>query len=456
MIKVDIENEGLAHEIYEFIRILFPSYERENFMYVNYYNNLFTLKSDTYNFEFTIDKSDNLQRNIKKKLIEAINNNNLKVPDWGVLHGIRPLKLAYKLLNEKGEKNAKDILKFEYKVSAKKIKLMFEIINIQKEIIDKHKNNYSIYVHIPFCPTKCTYCSYQTLNSNSQLVDKYVEKIITEIRSESRFLRKNPSSIYIGGGTPTSIGVENLENIIKELKFNFGTTEEFTVEAGRVETLDNDMINMLYNYGVDRISINPQSMNEKTIKKINRTNSVKEFINCYDRARDKFKNINMDLIIGLEDETEQEFLTSLNSVIDLEPTNITIHSLSIKNGTQYLKTDKKTNINSDLNDTVISILKQKKYNPYYLYRQKRIIGGNENIGYSLSGYECIYNIMMIQEFQDIWGFGMSSTSKIHLENGKFEQIANFRDIKEYLIRSDEIFEKKLKLIDENRSKYETK
>lgn len=446
MIKIEIENQGLVHEIYEFLRIIFPSYERENFMCVKIEDKLLKINSDKYNFVIPIKKSTNLQRYLKLELINQLKENQLEIPKWGVLHGIRPLKLIYNLLKDKDEEDVRNYLKNEYSISDEKINLAYEILNIQNNIINENIDNYSVYVHIPFCPSKCTYCSYQTLNSKSSMVDDYVKKIVEEIELESKYLNKNPSSIYIGGGTPTSIGINNLNTIIETIRDSFGDTIEFTVEAGRVETLTDEMIEMLSNHDVDRISINPQSMNFKTVKSINRINSIEEFIECYNKAKPKFKDINMDLIIGLEDETEEDFMNSLESVIKLNPTNITVHSLALKNGTDYLKNQNVSNFNINFNNEVISKLKENNYNPYYLYRQKRIIGGNENIGYSIKGHECIYNIMMIQELHDIWGFGMGATSKLHINSEKFEQIPNFRSMREYLSRNKEVSDKKLKVL----------
>ncbi|WP_320635478.1 radical SAM protein, partial [Peptoniphilus sp.] len=269
MIKIEIENQGLVHEIYEFLRIIFPSYERENFMCVKIEDELLKINSDKYNFVIPIKKSTNLQRYLKLELINQLKENQLEVPKWGVLHGIRPLKLIYNLLKDMDEDDVRNYLKKEYSISDEKINLAYEILNIQKDIISENIDNYSVYVHIPFCPSKCTYCSYHTLNSKSSMVEDYVNKLIEEIEFESKYLNKNPSSIYIGGGTPTSIGVKNLNTIIETLKYSFGDTIEFTVEAGRVETLTDEMIEMLSNHDVDRISINPQSMNFKTVKSIN-------------------------------------------------------------------------------------------------------------------------------------------------------------------------------------------
>lgn len=443
MIEVKLNNQALSHEIFEFLRILFPSYERENFMIATINNDVFTIQSDECIINIQIKESENLQRFLKKSIIEELTKNNYKTPEWGVLHGIRPLKLTYELIQDNGHLKAAEILKNEYLISNNKIELMFETIANQSNIIFENKDNYSIYVHIPFCPTKCTYCSFHTLSSNSGFIDEYVETLINDIRREAPLLNKNPSSIYIGGGTPTSIGVKNLERIIVELKKNFGETREFTVEAGRVDTFDTNMQDMLHMYNVDRVSINPQSMNEKTINAINRSSSVRELIKCYESAKNKFKDINMDLILGLYGETDKDFLNSLNEVIKLHPTNITVHSLALKNNSMYFNNNITSTISENIVDTIVSKLKNNDYYPYYLYRQKRIIGGNENIGYSLKGHESIYNIMMIQEMQDIGGFGMSATSKIHYDKDKFIQIANFRNMHEYLSRNEEIYNKKL-------------
>lgn len=445
MITVQTNNEGLTHEIYEFLRIIFPEYERDKEKNIVSFlvDDIFSVKSESFQFEINVIDSRDISRDIKRNIITYAKNQKIYVPEWGILHGIRPIKLIDKYLNEMGSEKTKYILKNKYLISDKKINLAYEVIERQKNIVKNHKENYSVYVHIPFCPTKCTYCSYHTLNSNSPMVEDYVNQIIEDIKYESLYLPKNPSAIYIGGGTPTSIGTSNLEKIIVELKNSFLDTAEFTVEAGRVETLTDDMLNMLSSYNIDRISINPQSMNENTILKINRTNSINEFTRCYDKAKGKFKDINMDLIIGLEEEKESEFIDSLNKVINLNPTNITVHSLAIKNGAEYLNKKQKINISSSLNDRILEIMENNHYNPYYLYRQKRILGGNENIGYSLHGHECIYNIMMIQETQNIWGFGMGSTSKIFTSENKFEQIANFRNINDYLLKSKIISDKKI-------------
>ena len=367
----------------------------------------------------------------KKFIFESLKDITKASTKWGVLTGVRPTKYAYNLYKDLGEEKAFKSLVEERQITPTGAKDLIEIAKLQDRIIAENKNSYSVYVHIPFCPSKCGYCSFITYTDHKDYFKPYTDAVVREIESFET-VKESPTSIYIGGGTPTTIGVKNLERIIIYLKNKFYGAKEFTVECGRPEELNREMLLMLKNIGVNRISINPQSFNDKTLIVAKRNHTVSDIYKSYDLARGiGFDVINMDLIIGLPGEGEEEILYSIDEVLKLNPENITIHTLAIKNGSDFIQN--KLNVEIDLEKITgkIETLMTADYEKYYLYRQKRIAHNGENIGYAKDKKYCLYNIMMIEEAQEIYGFGMGATSKI-LKDGKLITKANYRDLNLYL------------------------
>lgn len=381
---------------------------------------------------------------------------------WGILTGIRPMKLYHKYRREglTSEQAIEDIMK-NYRVSREKSELLAKIASIQKQAIPdlyELQNEVSIYIGIPFCPTKCAYCTfpaYAIRRANGR-VDNFLEGLHEEIREMGKWLTEKDmgiTTIYFGGGTPTSIEAEEMDALYKTMFESFPNMDkvrEITVEAGRPDTITPEKIEVLKKWGIDRISVNPQSYTDETLKAIGRHHTVQETVDKFWLSRNMgMKNINMDLIIGLPNEGMEEFEHSLQETEKMQPESLTVHTLSFKrasemsqNRSRYKVADRKT---------VERMMKRGEewnaengYHPYYLYRQKNILGNLENVGYSKQGEESIYNIVIMEEVQTIIGVGCGASSKfIHPETGKITQFYNPKDPAAYIMTYDESIEKKL-------------
>lgn len=376
-------------------------------------------------------KSKDFSFKSKKFIFESLKDITKASTKWGILTGVRPTKYAYNLYKDFGEEKAFKLLVEERLITQAGAKDLIEIVKLQDKIISENKNSYSAYVHIPFCPSKCSYCSFITYTNHGEYFKLYTDAVVREIESFET-VKERSTSIYIGGGTPTTIGAKNLERIIISLKNKFNEPKEFTVECGRPEELNREMLLMLKNTGVNRISINPQSFNYQTLILANRNHTLNDIYNSYNLARQiGFDVINMDLIIGLPGEGEKEILHSIDEVLRLNPENITIHTLAIKNGSDFIQDKLNVDIDLEKISGEIEALMTADYEKYYLYRQKRIAHNGENIGYAKDKKYCLYNIMMIEEAQEIYGFGMGATSKI-FKDEKLITKSNYRDLKLYL------------------------
>ena len=370
---------------------------------------------------------------------------NIELP-WGSLTGIRPTKMIY---DGTSEKDLCDL----YGVSQQKCDLLTKIINNQREFIDVPRDAFDIYIGIPFCRTRCVYCSFATNDATkSKLIPQYMDALIREIREVASYLNKNgkrPRCIYIGGGTPTALDEDNLEILLNECKA-FGAHLEFTVEAGRPDTLNYKKLELIKNAGASRISINPQTMHDKTLKTIGRLHSVDDIVACYEMASDlHFDSINMDMIAGLPGENAEMFAYSLNKIMEIDPTNITVHTLSLKRGSKLsenpalyaMPLEKEVEAMVSL---AFSELGRAGYEPYYLYRQKYQSGNLENVGYCRKGTECIYNIDIMEETTSIIALGAGGVSKrVYKDQAKIERCANCKSIYDYIARIDELTAKKL-------------
>lgn len=404
-------------------------------------------------YEETKDKKTRIA--IRKSLYSVLDEiSELNTP-WGILTGIRPIKIVHDLVNKNiANDTIVDILKQEYKISASKIDLMMNIEEIQRDYIYPIKDEFSLYISIPFCPSRCYYCSFPSLSINNykDQVKEYVEKLIYEINSVGDMMKNdNINCVYIGGGTPTSIPAEQLEKIIQAVYSNFDKDEikEFTVEAGRPDTINSSYLQMLKKNDIKRISINPQSMNDKTLIKVGRNHNVDDIISTYKMAKEiGFDSINMDLIIGLPGERENDFKDTIIEISKLNPDNLTVHTLALKTGS-YLRdnpvdySSKRQNELMKMLDIAFTYADKMELYPYYLYRQKRILGNLENIGFAKKDKECIYNIVMMEEKQTILGLGMGSVSKIYdKKQDKITRVPNFKNLNEYINRVDELILRK--------------
>lgn len=385
---------------------------------------------------------------------------------WGILLGIRPVKLLHKLLLESGSPaEARRILQEDYLLAGEKIALMQEIIDRQlaalPDLYQLHKE-VSIYIGIPYCPTRCAYCTFPAyaIHAYRDSVAPFLAGLLYEIRKVGEWLKErqiNITTVYFGGGTPTSIPAEDMDRIFAEMHRTFPNAEnirEITVEAGRPDTITAEKLQVLKKWKVDRISINPQSYLQETLKAIGRHHTVEETIEKFCLARKMgMDNINMDLIIGLPGEGVNEFAHSLQKTEELMPESLTIHTLSFKRASEMTKNREKYPVASHEEAEKMMELAQKwtkdhGYHPYYLYRQKNILGNLENIGYCLPGKECLYNIIIMEEKQTIIGLGCGAASKfVDGFSGKITRLANPKDPKSYLESFRDYTEKKLRLLD---------
>ena len=347
---------------------------------------------------------------------------------------------------------AKERLCTQYFVTKKKAEILKQIYLTQGEYEADDKKVH-LYINIPFCPTRCSYCSFVAcgIDKFAYLVEPYLEQLIKEINATLNYLKNNNyeiSTIYIGGGTPTSLNESQLERLLdtlRDVKVN-----EFTIEAGRPDTINSEKLDLFKKYHVTRISINPQSFKDKTLEDIGRKHTASDIITIFNLAKPYGFNVNMDLIAGLDNETLTDFKYSLKKCISLNPTDITVHTLSIKN-TSNLKLNggnisKENSVGKMVNYAYKSLIKN-GYNPYYLYRQKNMLGNHENIGYT-KNYSCVFNVISMDELATVVACGANAISKkLTLETNRIERFANVKNITDYNNRIDEIIHNKLAFFD---------
>ena len=415
---------------------------------------------EDYNFKFNTDGKS--QKLIKKIFIasctKSLSHAALQIRkinfSWGVMCGIRPAKNARELSEEGfSDEEIAEIFKTVYEVSDEKTELTLTVANNEKKRLESiGKNSISLYIGIPFCPTRCVYCSFVStdIRVSGKYMAEFVDKLLEEIEKTAELVKKSGlyvENIYVGGGTPTTLSAVDFTRIFDKLYSNFDLERliEFTVEAGRPDTITEEKLNVLKKYGVNRISINPQSMNDTTLKKIGRSHSVDMIYDTYNMAkRVGFDVINMDLIAGLPDETPKMFEKSLNDVIKLKPENITVHSLCIKRAARFRHTQNELAKSEDMNKMLSFTQKRMKeegYIPYYMYRQKNSSGNLENVGYAKDGTMSVYNVNIMEEKQTIIALGGGGSTKIILGD-RIERVFNFKDPLEYIRRFDEILDKK--------------
>ena len=378
---------------------------------------------------------------------------NVSLP-WGVMSGIRPAKVV-RQYHEDGYSydEIKNILMSLYEVSEKKAELAIRVAKNEKLILsDIGKNSVSIYIGIPFCPTRCLYCSFVStdLKKSGKYTDDFVRLLVKEIEKTSQILSELSlyvQNVYIGGGTPTSLSANQLKDIFDAIEkyLKNEKLKEFTLEAGRPDTITKEKLLVAKNAGVNRISINPQTMNDVTLKKIGRRHSSDMIREAFRLAREcGFDNINMDLIAGLPDESVDMFKYSLNEIIKMNPENITVHSMCIKKAAALRFSEIELTKSKDMNemlDYTAQVMKNTKREPYYMYRQKNISGNLENVGYAEKSRMSFYNINIMEEAQTIIALGGGAVTKI-VKGDRIERIFNFKDPYEYINRFDEIIAKK--------------
>lgn len=344
-------------------------------------------------------------------------------PPWGILTGVRPAKVATEFL-EKGYSREESAAKIaeEYFVSPVKAKLAVDVASAEARLITPEKRKEcSVYIGIPFCPTRCAYCSFVSYTSPGllKLIPDYLKKLARDIDgifSVIRELDMKVSSVYIGGGTPTILNEEQLEFLLSKVNEYVSGSEEFTLEAGRPDTITQGKLLVAAKHGVDRISVNPQTLNDEVLKQIGRAHNTEMFFEAYRTAKASgIRHINVDLIAGLPYDTAESFKNTVDRIIDLDPENVTVHTFSVKKASVFRNEGKYDRDSLIAEESVAysqKALTESGYLPYYMYRQKNTVGNLENVGYAKPGHEGLYNIYMMEEVQSIFASGASSVTKL--------------------------------------------
>lgn len=394
-----------------------------------------------------IEKKRLVKRYSKLSLYKALSKYFEKDLPWGALTGIRPTKLAYQQIEREGEFASffTDVMK----VSNQKTELTRAVLDSQKGIYSKDDNNCDFFVFIPFCPSRCKYCSFISadIKSAKKYVEEYIDTLIKEIEESKKYI-KNLRSIYIGGGTPVALSDVQLERVLSAID-DINTEVEFTVEAGRPDAITQSNLEILKKHRVTRICINPQTFVDRTLEVLGRNHTSQDILDKYQLAKGMF-DINMDLIAGLEGETQQDFEYSLNKAISLNPENITVHTLCIKKGSRLAQTEERLSGESVQNmvEYAHKTLKENGYSPYYLYRQKYMAGNLENVGYAKPNKACVYNIDVMEEISQTIACGANAISKRVYDGGaRIERYASPKDVLTYLQKFDKIMNGKSKLFE---------
>ena len=381
-------------------------------------------------------------------------------PPWGLLTGIRPVKKITQLLDLGANKEECFYrMKEKYMVSDKRLELAYMTAKNQIPLLRSiDPKSISLYISIPFCPTRCSYCSFvsHSLDSAVKLMPEYVRALCREIEIIGRIisdLKLTVDTVYFGGGTPTSICAAQLDIIMKTLadSIDLSVVREYDVEAGRADTITPEKLAVIKRNGVTRISVNPQTFNNDVLKVIGRQHTAEDTVNAFKTARDLgFDNINMDLIAGLPTDTYDSFCHTLDKTMELDPESITVHTLTIKRSASLYSDPTeayKGNYAPRMLDRSIELLPENGWLPYYLYRQKNTIENLENTGYAKKGYESLYNIFIMDETQVILGAGCAASTKLIDKKGKITRIHNYKFPYEYINRFGELMKKKQQITD---------
>ncbi|KXG76990.1 Oxygen-independent coproporphyrinogen-III oxidase-like protein HemZ [Thermotalea metallivorans] len=400
-----------------------------------------------------------IKRAIKLSIFHVLSEHFHMSPPWGILTGIRPSKIVHELMDQGMDGNAiEQQLRDDYKISREKINLVMEIALRERAILESNDAlHYSLYISIPFCPTRCVYCSFPSNpvgNEKRDLVSSYLDALYFEIRETGKLLQslgRKVDTLYIGGGTPTVLGAHDLDRLIREVKeyFDFSEVREITVEAGRPDTIDRKKLMVLKEHGVGRISINPQTMNEITLERMGRSHSPQAIKDAYALAKTVgFQTINMDLIIGLPGETPEMVEETMKDLLEMKPENITVHTLAVKKASKLKENLEAFELAQEeqakkMLGIAEGYARQMGLHPYYMYRQKYMVGNLENIGYCLPGHACRYNIQIIEERQSIIALGAGAISKIYYSHeNRLERVPNVTNVEQYIQRVEEMVEKK--------------
>ena len=392
-----------------------------------------------------------------------------KTLPWGILTGVRPTKLVVEMLEAGEEATAiREHMRDEYLCSGEKIEVSLRVAENERRLLEKidYKKGYSLYLGIPFCPTTCHYCSFTSfpLKGFGQWVEPYLDALEKEIDAASTIFPDRPlHTVYIGGGTPTTLTPEQLERVITRVKkrFDLSSCVEFTVEAGRPDSVTPEKLRTLKELGVDRISINPQTMNNKTLEAIGRRHTAEQVVEAFRMAREcGHDNINMDMILGLSGETPEEVAYTLSEIEKLNPDSLTVHTLALKRAARLnIEGQKFRDIGAEDVPWMLKLTSEyaaaHSYEPYYLYRQKNMAENLENVGYARPGKECLYNILIMEEKQTILALGAGGSTKFVYQGSepaegiRIERVENVKNVNHYIDRIDEMIARRPQFLQEN-------
>lgn len=478
MILVVFNKANYEYDVHSLIKAFFPkedvcmvekaspeeSEQASSVFYINFFEDSFSIawKDEKEEVSLTSDKRRDIKNALKQTLYQMLAKACGGELPWGTLTGIRPTKIPMKLLEEgKSEGEAFTYMKDTYLASDEKIRLAIEIAQRERHLLNKidYENGYSLYIGIPFCPSTCLYCSFTSysLAAYKGYVDAYLDALEKEIDFvAAKFCHRKLNSVYIGGGTPTTLSAEQLDRLLRKIRCSFDLQYclEFTVEAGRPDSITREKLEALKKNGITRISVNPQTMKQETLDIIGRKHTVEQTLESFRLAREVgMDNINMDLIMGLPNETLDDVRHTMEVMKELRPDNITIHSLAIKRAARlnifkdYYKDMEMINTAEHM-DLCAAFCRDMGLEPYYLYRQKGMAGNMENVGYAASGKAGVYNILIMEEKQTIMALGAGASTKIVLpdlnEDGNhlIERVENVKDVKTYIARIDEMIARK--------------
>jgi len=402
--------------------------------------------------------AENLEKDkdtLKRELYNLLSAESGKKLDWGILTGVRPEKLYRELCDKYGKEKTKQLLKDKYYVSEEKTELLSKTYDVQQAALyDFNPKAVSVYLGIPFCPTRCLYCSFTSNKYEKSASVRYMDALEKDIKAVRKIFDKNnlyAESIYIGGGTPTSLDDPEFERLLLATRnaFNGPKCREWTVEAGRPDTISESKLKLIKDYGADRISINPQSMKKRTLELIGRSHSPEQIYEAFEIAdRLGIENINCDLIAGLPEEDENDFKKSLSEIIALKPSNITVHTLAVKRASRLIDEDpglalRQAETVRKMLEIAQEMLNINQYMPYYLYRQKHMAGNFENVGYCTQGHQNVYNIRIMDENQSNIALGAGGISKVYFPSeNRIERIPNVSNYEIYIERIDEMIQRK--------------
>ena len=485
MITVQLNKADFEYDIHSLVKAFFPSEDvavfagekdvrevisfriftdyKENTIEISFVSadeNRKVLQNQTIEADFS-DRKETKNR-LKRAYYKMLSEYTGRTLPWGSLTGIRPTKIPMAFLEAgKTEDDIRNYMKETYFASDEKIHLSIGIAKREQNLLRKidYKNGYSLYIGIPFCPSTCLYCSFTSysLSMWAGRIDEYISALEKEIDfAAEKFAGRHLNAVYIGGGTPTTLEPAQLHRLISRVKdgFDLSFCHEFTVEAGRPDSITEEKLDVLRKHGISRISINPQTMNDETLKIIGRHHTAKQTEDSFRLARKMgFDNINMDLIMGLPNEKLKDVEYTMRRILELSPDNLTVHSLALKRAARLsMFRDEYQNLTfentKDTMDLTMDYAKRMGMEPYYLYRQKNMAGNFENVGYAKQGRAGVYNILINEEVQTIVALGAGSITKRVYPDGTIRRCENVKDVAQYIARIGEMIERKRVLLED--------